>query len=47
LARAGDNRVGHIVSGDAILDMPQIGIEMTLAELYEGISFELGAPVGG
>jgi hypothetical protein len=46
-ARAGDDRVGPIVSGDAILHMPEIGIEVTLAELCEGISFEPGAPVGG
>jgi Uma2 family endonuclease len=38
--RIGDDWVGHIVSGGAILAMPEIGIEVPLAELYEGISFE-------
>jgi Uma2 family endonuclease len=38
--RIGDDWVGHIVSGGAILAMPEIGIEVRLAELYEGISFE-------
>ncbi|PPQ27088.1 Uma2 family endonuclease [Rhodopila globiformis] len=39
-ARAGDDWVGHIASGDAILEMPEIGIEVPLAELYEGVSFD-------
>ena len=39
-ARAGDDRVGHIVSSDAVLKMPEIGIEVPLAELYEGVSFD-------
>jgi len=39
-ARVGDDWVGHIVSGDAILTMPEIGIEVPLAELYESVSFE-------
>jgi len=38
-ARAGDDWVGHIASGDAILGMPEIGIEVSLAEIYEGVSF--------
>ena len=38
-ARAGDDWVGHVVSGDAVLAMPEIGIELPLAELYEGVSF--------
>ncbi len=36
-ARDGDDWVGHIVSGTAVLDMPEIGIEVPLAELYEGV----------
>jgi Uma2 family endonuclease len=35
-ARAGDDWVGH----DAMLAMPEIGIEVPLSELYEGIAFE-------
>ena len=38
-ARVGDDWVGHVVSGDAVLAMPEIGIELPLAELYEGVSF--------
>ncbi len=37
--RAGDDWVGHILSGDVILDMPEIGIELPLHELYEDIAF--------
>ena len=37
--RAGDDWVGHLVSGDVALAMPEIGIELPLAELYEGVSF--------
>jgi Uma2 family endonuclease len=32
--RIDDDWVGHIMSGDAILHMPEIGIEIPLAELY-------------
>jgi Uma2 family endonuclease len=39
-ARVGDDWVGHIVSGDAILDMPEIAVSVPLAELYDGVSFE-------
>ncbi len=39
-ARVGDDWVGHIISGAAVLDMPEIGIEVPLAELYDGVSFE-------
>jgi Uma2 family endonuclease len=38
-ARAGDDWVGHVVSGNAVLVMPEIGIELPLAEMYEGVSF--------
>ena len=38
-SRAGDDWVGHVVSGDASLSMPEIGIELPLAELYEGVTF--------
>jgi Uma2 family endonuclease len=38
-AHAGDDWVGHVVSGDAVLAMPEIGIELPLAELYEGVEF--------
>ncbi|MEA2737226.1 MAG: hypothetical protein QOH05_533 [Acetobacteraceae bacterium] len=38
-ARVEDDWVGHIISGDAVLAMPEIGIEVPLAELYVGVSF--------
>ncbi len=37
--RAGDDWVGHVVSGDVRLAMPEIGIELPLAEIYEGVTF--------
>lgn len=36
-AREGDDWIGHIVSGDTPLVMPEIGIELPLLELYEGV----------
>ncbi len=41
-ARNGDDWVGHVVSGNVVLDMPEIGISTALAELYQGV--ELDAP---
>lgn len=38
-ARAGDDWIGHVVSGEVALDMPEIGISVPLAELYEGVEF--------
>lgn len=38
-ARVGSDWVGHIFSGDALLEMPEIGISIPLTELYEGVSF--------
>lgn len=40
-SRAGDDWVGHVLGEDAILQMPEIGVELPLAELYDGI--DLGA----
>jgi Uma2 family endonuclease len=37
--RAGDDWVGHVLSGEVPLDMPEIGISVPLAELYEGVEF--------
>jgi Uma2 family endonuclease len=39
-ARAGDDWIGHIVLEGAVLEMPEIGVELPLAELYEGLVFE-------
>jgi Uma2 family endonuclease len=38
--RVADDWVGHILLEDAILAMPEIGIEVPLAEFYEGLAFE-------
>ena len=39
-ARAGEDWVGHVLTGDETLGMPEIGIELPLSELYEGIDLE-------
>jgi Uma2 family endonuclease len=36
-AREGDRWVGSLFTGDAMLAMPEIGIEVPLAELYDGL----------
>ena len=38
-ARAGDDWVGHFPPGDSIIDLPEVGIELPMAELYEGVTF--------
>jgi Uma2 family endonuclease len=38
--RAGDDWVGHVLGADAVLDMPEIGIQVPLAEFYEGVAVE-------
>jgi len=38
-ARAGDDWVGHVMMGDAVLAMPEIGVELPLAKVYAGIAF--------
>ncbi|HEX5325087.1 MAG TPA: Uma2 family endonuclease, partial [Acetobacteraceae bacterium] len=35
--RSGDDWVGHVLPEDAILRMPEIGIDIPLRELYDGI----------
>jgi len=45
-ARAGNDWVGHVVSGDVVLAMPEIGVELSLAELYEGVTFATPGAVG-
>jgi Uma2 family endonuclease len=39
-ARSGGDWVGHIVAGNVMLEMPEIGIAVPLAEQYEGVSFD-------
>jgi Uma2 family endonuclease len=43
-ARAGDDWVGHLLLDDAMLAMPEIGIEVALAELYEGVELVADPP---
>jgi Uma2 family endonuclease len=38
--RDGDDWVSHVLAGDAVLALPEIGIELPLAALYEGVAFE-------
>ena len=35
--RVGDDWLGRILAEDAVIRMPEIGIELPLAELYEGL----------
>ncbi len=37
--RTGDDWVGHVLEGDVVLPMPEIGIEVPLVEFYEGVEF--------
>jgi Uma2 family endonuclease len=45
-ARQGDDWVGHVVSGDVILAMPEIGVDLPLAELYDGVAVADAAATG-
>jgi Uma2 family endonuclease len=38
--RAGDDWVGHVLGAEAILGMPELGIQVPLAEFYEGVALE-------
>jgi Uma2 family endonuclease len=39
-ARIEGDWVGHVLLEDAVLTMPEIGVEIPLAELYEGLVFD-------
>jgi Uma2 family endonuclease len=39
--RAGDSWTFAILSNDAVLSMPEIGVELPLAELYDGLVFDV------
>lgn len=41
-ARSGDDWAGHVLAEGDVLHMPEIGIEIPLAELYDGIEFDTG-----
>jgi Uma2 family endonuclease len=42
--RSGDDWVGRLIEGDAVLSMPEIGVELPLSEVYEGITFPDAEP---
>lgn len=46
-ARAGGDWAGHVLVGDAILEMPEIGQNIPLAEFYEGLVLEIPAEAEG
>jgi Uma2 family endonuclease len=35
--RSGDDWIGHVLTGVDVLRMPEIGVELPLTELYEGV----------
>lgn len=43
--RVGEDWVGHILAADAVLRMPEIGIEVPLTEFYDGL--DLSQPADG
>ncbi len=36
--RVGTDWIGHLLGADSVLRMPEVGVELPLAELYDGIS---------
>jgi Uma2 family endonuclease len=40
-ARADGEWIGRLLSPDGMLDMPEIGLELPLSELYDGVEFPL------
>jgi len=40
--RSGNEWLGRVIAGDGVLGMPEIGAEIPLAELYEGVDFPTG-----
>jgi hypothetical protein len=41
-SREGDDWVGHVLTGDDDLTLPEVGIALPMAELYEGVTFAPG-----
>lgn len=37
-------KAGHVLTGDAVLAMPEIGVDLPLAEVYAGIAFASDDP---
>ena len=38
-SRLGDDWIGPVITGNAVLSFPEIGIELPLGEAYAGIEF--------
>jgi Uma2 family endonuclease len=43
-ARSGETWTLEILVAGAVLSLPEIGVELPLAELYEGLAFEASPP---
>jgi len=41
-SREGEDWVGHVLAGDRDLVLPEVGITLPMAELYEGVTFSPG-----
>lgn len=41
-SRAGDDWVGHVLTGGHDLELPEVGITLPMLELYEGVTFSPG-----
>ena len=41
-SRDGDDWIGHVLTGDDDLPLPEVGITLAMAELYEGVTFMPG-----
>lgn len=42
-SRDGGDWVGHVLTGDDGLSLPEVGITLSMAELYEGVTFSSGS----
>lgn len=42
-SRERDDWIGHVLTGDDHLALPEVGITLRMAELYEGVTFPPGA----
>jgi hypothetical protein len=38
--RAGDDWIGHLLTGNAVLMMPEMEVELPLLELYDAVALE-------
>lgn len=45
-SRTGDDWVGRVVTGDAVLMLPEIGVKLLLREVYGGIEFPIQHSMG-